>query len=106
MLRQWEVWRVEQSVFSLTMTNPSAETITEPAVAPPTGKGSKGIGTFFHILAIVFSVPAIAWGAFMVWSTASPPPCGDFSGFTPLGAVECWVVDLPIGFIALAIGFL
>ena len=44
------------------------------------------------------------WGVFMVWSTAFPPKCGDWSGFTPLGVAECWVVNMPIGLLALAIG--
>jgi hypothetical protein len=56
-------------------------------------------------MSLVFAVPAIAWGAFMVWATAFPPPCGDSSAFAGLGVVECWVVDLPIGLFALAIGF-
>lgn len=40
----------------------------------------------------------------MAWATAFPPPCGDWSGAVPLGVIECWVVDLPIGLLVLGIG--
>ena len=40
----------------------------------------------------------------MVWSVAFPPKCGDWSGLTGLGVVECWVVDLPISLAILAVG--
>ena len=76
----------------------------EPVLGPPAGKKSSGIGALFQIAALVFAAPALMWGVFMVWSTAFPPKCGDWSGLTDLGVVECWVVDLPIGLVALAIG--
>ena len=76
----------------------------QPTVTPPIGKKSTGIGVLFQIVALVFAVPAVAWGVFMVWATAFPPPCGDSSGFVGLGVIECWAVDLPIGLLALAIG--
>ena len=75
-----------------------------PVLAPPVGKKSTGIGALFQIGALVFAAPAMAWGVFIVWSTAFPPPCGDSSGFVPLGVAECWLVDLPFGLLALAIG--
>ena len=46
----------------------------------------------------------MAWGVFSVWSSAFPPKCGDWSGFAALGVVECWLVDVPFGLLALAIG--
>jgi hypothetical protein len=60
---------------------------------------------FFQIGALVFAVPAVALGGFVVWSTAFPPICGDSSGAVALGVVACWIVDLPIGLLALAIGW-
>lgn len=76
----------------------------EHGLVPSVGKKSSGIGPLFQIAALVFAAPALIWGVFMVGSTAFPPKCGDWSGLTDLGVVECWVVDLPIGLVALAIG--
>jgi hypothetical protein len=70
-----------------------------PGSAKPTGKA-----VLAQIFALVFAVPALTWGVFMVWSVAYPPKCGDWSGLTGLGVLECWVVDLPIGFLILAVG--
>jgi hypothetical protein len=72
-------------------------------MTPPPVKPS-GIGAFTQIAALVVAIPAIVCGVFVVWSSAFPPPCGDFSGVVALGVVECWVVDLPVGLLVLAIG--
>ncbi len=77
-----------------------------PASAPPIANKTSGFGAFFQIIALLLAVPAVAWGVFIGWSTAFPPKCGDWSGFTPLGVLECWVVDLPIGVLILVIGLL
>jgi len=75
-----------------------------PPVIPPAASKPGGVAVLFQILSLVFAVPAIVWGVFMVWSVAFPPKCGDWSGLTGLGVVECWVVDLPIGLVILAVG--
>jgi len=75
-----------------------------PVSVPADEPKPTNIAILLQIFALVFAVPALAWGVFIVWSTAFPPKCGDWSGFTPLGVVECWVVDVPIGLLILAIG--
>ena len=57
-----------------------------------------------QIVALVLVVPALACGVVVVWSTAFPPICGDASGVVGLGLAACWLVDLPCGALALAIG--
>ena len=77
-----------------------------PVMVPPGGNKPTGKAALFQIMALIFAVPAVVWGAFMVWSTAFPGPCGDWSGLTTLGGLACGVVDLPIGLLVLAVGLL
>ena len=64
------------------------------------------MGLALQIGALIFALPAIVLGlGFGVWSTAFPPICGDSSGAVALGLIACWIVDLPIGLLALAIGW-
>ena len=58
------------------------------ALASPVGKESSKVGAFFQKAAIVFAVPALAWGVFMVWSAAFPPRCRDSWGLLSLGVAE------------------
>jgi hypothetical protein len=74
-----------------------------PISAPPAGNKPRGMGILFQIAALVFAFPAVVWGVIVVWSTAFPPICGDSSGVVTLGVVGCWIVDLPIGLLVLAI---
>ncbi|MGO9847251.1 MAG: hypothetical protein ACLPKT_11800 [Methylocella sp.] len=76
----------------------------EPILVPPAGNKPRGMGILFQIIALVFAFPAVVWGVVVVWSTAFPPICGDSSGVVAMGVAECWIVDLPIGLLALAIG--
>jgi len=75
-----------------------------PASAPSMRTKPSDLAVLSQLAALVLSVPAVVIGLFMAWSTAFPPPCGDWSGFTPLGVLECWVADLPIGVLNLAMG--
>jgi len=75
-----------------------------PVLVPSGGTKPSNMAILLQIAALVFGAPAVIWGVFIVWSNAFAPKCGDWSGFTPLGVVECWVVDVPIGLLALAIG--
>jgi hypothetical protein len=77
-----------------------------PDLVPPGGKKPTGIAMLFQIAALVFGSAALIWGVFIVWSTAFPGPCGDSSGFAALGVAECWVVNVPIGLLTLAIGLI
>jgi hypothetical protein len=75
------------------------------AIQPsPEEKKPPTTGFVFQFIALAFAVPAMAWGIFMVGSTAFPTPCGDSLGFLPLGVAECWLVGLPTGLFALARG--
>jgi len=76
--------------------------ITSEAAGPGARKPARA-AIFFQIMGIILSAPAAAWGVFVVFSTAFPPKCGDWSGFTPLGVLESWFVDLPIGLLVLAV---
>lgn len=69
------------------------------------GPGPKRMGLILQIGALVVALPAVVLGVFAVWSAAFPPVCGDSSGAVALGVVACWIVDLPIGLLALAIGW-
>lgn len=60
----------------------------------------------FQIFALVLVSLAVIWGVFIVWSTAFPGPCGDWSGIGALGVVEAWVLNVPIGLLSLAIGLI
>ena len=64
------------------------------------------VGVFFQMAATVLAVPAVAWGAFMVWSTAFPPPCGDSLDLLSLGVAESWLACLPVGLFTLITGLL
>jgi hypothetical protein len=77
-----------------------------PVLVPPAGTHPSGWGKMLQIAALVFAVPAVAWGVFVLYTTVFPSPCGDFSGVADLGVAECWVVDLPVGFLALGAGLL
>jgi hypothetical protein len=77
-----------------------------PVMVPSGGNKPTGHASLFQILAPIFAVPAVVWGALMVWSTAFPRPRGDWSGVTALGGLACGVVDLPIGLLVLAVGML
>ncbi|MGA2776796.1 MAG: hypothetical protein ABSF94_04505 [Steroidobacteraceae bacterium] len=57
-----------------------------------------------QVVALVLAAPAIAWSAVALWSTIFPPICGDSWGYVGLGVAESWLLDLPIGLLALAIG--
>ena len=76
-----------------------------PVLVSPGATKPSNLAILLQIVALVLAAPAVAWGVFVVWSTAFPPKCGDWSGITSLGVVECWVVDVPIGLLALAIGW-
>jgi len=78
----------------------------EPISVPPAESKRRGMGILFQIAALVLAFPAIIWGVFVMWSTAFPPVCGDASGVVGLGVAACWLVDLPIGLLALASGLL
>lgn len=75
-----------------------------PVSVPPGGTKPSTLAILSQIFALVCAAPAAIWGVFIVWTTAFPPKCGDWSGFTPLGVVGCWVVDVPVGLLALANG--
>ena len=64
------------------------------------------VGIFFQMAAVVFAVLAIIWGAFIVWSTAFPRPCGDSWGLISLGVAESWLVCLPVSLFGLTTGLL
>jgi hypothetical protein len=58
---------------------------------------------FGQIVVLSLGLAAAAWGAFGVYGAAFPGPCGDNPG-PGLGVIESWVVDVPIGLLALGVG--
>jgi len=72
--------------------------LTQPREAKPTD-----LAILFQIAALVFACAAMMWGVFCVYLAAFPGPCGDNPG-PGLGVIESFVVDVPIGLLALAIG--
>ena len=76
-----------------------------PAPVAPSGTKPSDGAVFAQIISLVLSVPAILFGLWMMWYVANPGPCGDFGrGDSTLFVLFCWVVDLPIGVLTLAIG--
>jgi len=76
-----------------------------PASSPLGGKKPSGQASFAQISALVLSVPAVLFGLWMLWYVVNPGPCGDFGrGDSTLFVLFCWVVDLPVGVLSLAIG--
>ncbi len=59
-----------------------------PNHCPSPGSSRSGLGSFYWVVHRI------------------SPQVRDWSGFTPLGVLECWVVDLPIGVLILVIGLL
>lgn len=74
-----------------------------PVANAPAQVKSSRFAAFFQILAIVVCVPATAWGIFWVVESIHPPPCGDWSGLSGLGVLECWATNLPVALVTLAI---
>lgn len=70
------------------------------------GHESSKAGTFFQKTAIVFAAPAIVWSGYMAWSTAFPPPCGNWRNLLSLGVAENWLICLPVSLFGLAAGLL
>jgi hypothetical protein len=78
-----------------------------PAPVAPRGTKPPGGASFAQIIAqviaLVLSVPAAIFGVIVVFSMASPQPCG---GDVPKGlpVVLCWLANLPLGVLGLAVG--
>lgn len=62
---------------------------------------SGGWRKVLQIGALVLAVPAMIVGLFVVYTTAFPSTCGDFSGVAGLGVAASWLIDLPVGVLAL-----
>jgi hypothetical protein len=80
------------------------ENSSPPVSAPPPATESKGWRPVLQIAVLVFTVPAVIWGVFVVFTAAFPASCGDFSGAAALGAAAAWLIDLPIGLLTLGVG--
>lgn len=76
-----------------------ADTGESPVLAAEDHSG--GWRKVLQIAALVLVAPAVAVGLFAVYTTVFPVPCGDFSGATALGVLVSWVIDLPVGLLAL-----
>ena len=75
-------------------------------MTPPTGQPSRGWGwaVVLQITVLVIALPAVAWGAYLLYGIALPSRCGDFSGAGTLGVAVSWAVNVPVGLLALGIG--
>ena len=74
---------------------------SEPASVATDGTKPSNPAVFAQIIALVLSVPAAILSMFVVWGVAIPGPCGDTgAGFT---VVICWLADLPLGVLCLAL---
>jgi len=74
-----------------------------PASVAPSGTKPSDRAAFAQIIALVLSLPAAIFGVVVVFSMASPQPCG---GDVPKGlpVVLCWLANLPLGVLSLAVG--
>jgi hypothetical protein len=64
-----------------------------------------GLAVLFQIAVLLFGLAAVIVGTFGVYVAAFPGPCGDDPG-PGLGVITSWVVDVPIGLLALVVGLL
>jgi hypothetical protein len=69
----------------------------------PRGPEPSGIAILFQIIALVLGSAAMLWGLFCAYLAAFPGPCGDNPG-PGLGVIEAFVLDVPVGLLALLIG--
>jgi hypothetical protein len=67
------------------------------------GAKPAGFSLLFQIVALAFECPAVLWGVFCIYGAAFPGPCGDNMG-PGLGVIESWVLDVPLGLLALVVG--
>jgi hypothetical protein len=77
--------------------------VSGPVLIPPNRAKPGGIAILFQIVALVFGCAAVIWGVFCVYGAAFPGPCGDDPG-PGLGVIESWVVGVPLGLLAFAVG--
>jgi hypothetical protein len=75
---------------------------SEPASVASSGTKPSNRAAFAQIIALVFSVPAAIFSLFVVWGVATPGPCGHTGAGFPV--VICWLADLPLGVLCLALG--
>lgn len=61
------------------------------------------ISTGIQFVSLGLSCLAVAFGLFAVYGAAFPGPCGD-NGGPGLGVLEAWVLDVPLGLLALGVG--
>ena len=82
---------------------PNIDNVCGPVLIQPQGTKPAGISILLQIVALILECPAVLWGLFCVYGAAFPGPCGDDPG-PGLGVLESWALDVPVGFLALAIG--
>ena len=82
--------------------NSAAPVSVAPSGTKPSAQASFG-QIITQVIALVLCVPAVLFGVIVVFSMASPEPCG---GDVPKGlpVVLCWLANLPLGALGLAVG--
>jgi hypothetical protein len=77
--------------------------VSDPASIQPNGAKPGGIAVVLQVAVLAIGCLAVLWSLFCVYGAAFPGPCGDDPG-PGLGVIESWVLDIPSGLLALAIG--
>jgi hypothetical protein len=81
------------------MANEGGSVTTPPGRQPP-----RGWAVVLQVAVLVIALPAVTWGAYLLFGMALPSRCGDFSGAATLGVAASWAVNLPVGLLALGVG--
>jgi hypothetical protein len=82
----------------------SPEPVPEPVVETPGNPKPARTAILFQVIALVLACVALIFGAFCVYGTAFPGPCGDNPG-PALAMLESWLVDVPLGLVVSAVGW-
>jgi hypothetical protein len=84
--------------------DPDMDSESVSAVTAPSGQQIKGWAVVLQVAVLIFALPALAVGAYLLYGMTLPSRCGDFSGATTLGVLWFWVFEVPNGLLVLGIG--
>jgi hypothetical protein len=76
----------------------------DPGLTPAAGPKVSDISILGQITVLVLGFAAMGWGLFCVFGAAFPGPCGETFLGAGLLVLESWVLDVPVGLLALLVG--
>jgi hypothetical protein len=76
----------------------------EPDLARAAGLKVSDMSILGQVTVLVLGFAATGWGLFCVFGAAFPGPCGENVLAAALLVMESWVLDVPVGLLALFVG--